>query len=43
MRQAVPMHYGTFPQLTGTPEQLRALVEPRGVTVLELQPGETAS
>ena len=43
VRQVVPMHYGTFPFLTGTPAQLRALLEPRGVQVLELQPGETAS
>ena len=43
VRQVVPMHYGTFPFLTGTPAELRALVEPRGVQVLELQPGETAS
>ena len=42
VRQVVPMHWGTFPLLTGTPAQLRALVEPRGVQVLELQPGETA-
>lgn len=43
VKQVVPMHYGTFPALTGTPARLRALVEPRGVVVLELQPGETAS
>ena len=43
VRQVVPMHYGTFPFLTGTPAELRALLEPRGVEVLELQPGETAS
>jgi L-ascorbate metabolism protein UlaG (beta-lactamase superfamily) len=43
VRQVVPMHYGTFPFLTGTPARLRALLEPRGVQVLELQPGETAS
>ena len=43
VRQVVPMHYGTFPQLTGTPDQLRALVEPKGVRVLELRPGDTAS
>jgi L-ascorbate metabolism protein UlaG (beta-lactamase superfamily) len=36
------MHYGTFPALTGTPEELKKLVEPRGVDVLVLQPGETA-
>lgn len=43
VRQVVPMHFGTFPFLTGTPATLRALVEPRGVQVLELRPGETAS
>jgi L-ascorbate metabolism protein UlaG (beta-lactamase superfamily) len=43
VQQVVPMHYGTFPALTGTPERLRQLVEPRGVQVLELKPGETAS
>src|SRR5688572_6044339 len=43
VRQVVPMHYGTFPVLTGTPERLRTLVEPHGVDVLTLQPGETAS
>jgi len=42
VRQVVPMHYGTFPALTGTPDRLRALVEPRGVQVIELKPGETA-
>ena len=39
----VPMHYGTFPALTGTPARLRELVEPKGVRVVALQPGETAS
>src|SRR5262249_45360045 len=42
VKQVVPMHYGTFPVLTGTPARLRELVEPRGVEVLELSPGETA-
>jgi len=41
--QVVPMHYGTFPALTGTPAKLRELVGPKGVQVLELKPGETAS
>jgi len=40
--QVVPMHFGTFPALTGTPARLRELVEPRGVRVIELTPGETA-
>ena len=42
VRQVVPMHYGTFPILTGTPEQLKELVEPMGIDVLVLKPGETA-
>lgn len=40
--QVVPMHWGTFPLLTGTPDELRRLVEPKGIQVLELRPGETA-
>jgi L-ascorbate metabolism protein UlaG (beta-lactamase superfamily) len=43
VRQVVPMHYGTFPILTGSPDDLRKLVEPMGVDVLVLKPGETAS
>jgi L-ascorbate metabolism protein UlaG (beta-lactamase superfamily) len=42
VRQVVPMHWGTFPLLTGTPAMLKPLVEPKGVQVLELKPGETA-
>ena len=42
VRQVVPMHWGTFPLLTGTPAALKALVEPKGIEVLDLAPGETA-
>jgi L-ascorbate metabolism protein UlaG (beta-lactamase superfamily) len=42
IRQVVPMHYGTFPVLTGTPERLKRLVDPLGIDVLVLKPGETA-
>jgi L-ascorbate metabolism protein UlaG (beta-lactamase superfamily) len=42
IRQVVPMHYGTFPILTGTPERLKELVTPMGIDVLELKPGDTA-
>jgi len=42
VRQVVPMHYGTFPLLTGTPDALKRLVDPMGVDVLVLKPGETA-
>jgi L-ascorbate metabolism protein UlaG (beta-lactamase superfamily) len=41
VKQVVPMHWGTFPLLTGTPAELRSLV-PAAVDVLELKPGETA-
>lgn len=40
VRQVVPMHWGTFPLLTGTPDQLKAKL-PAGVEMLELKPGET--
>jgi L-ascorbate metabolism protein UlaG (beta-lactamase superfamily) len=43
VQQVVPMHWGTFPLLTGTPTALKPLVEPIGVQVLELEPGQTAS
>jgi L-ascorbate metabolism protein UlaG (beta-lactamase superfamily) len=42
VRQVVPMHYGTFPILTGTPDRLQHLLDPHGVDVLVLKPGETA-
>ena len=43
VRQVVPMHYGTFPALSGSPDRLKHLVEPHGIDVLVLKPGETAS
>ena len=42
VRQVVPMHWGTFPVLTGTPAELKALLAPHNVEVLELEPGQTA-
>lgn len=42
VRQVVPMHWGTFPALTGTPTELKTLLEPHNIEVLELTPGETA-
>ena len=42
-KTVIPMHYGTFPALTGRPEQLRELVAPIGVEVLEMKVGETVS
>jgi len=40
VRTVIPMHYATFDALTGTPSQLQKLVEPLGVKVQELKPGE---
>jgi L-ascorbate metabolism protein UlaG (beta-lactamase superfamily) len=37
----IPMHFGTFPQLTGTPAALRKLAP--GTEVLEMTPGVTIS
>jgi L-ascorbate metabolism protein UlaG (beta-lactamase superfamily) len=42
VKQVVPMHYGTFPLLTGTPHQLEQHLKGTGIEVLTLQPGETA-
>lgn len=42
VRQVVPMHWGTFPALTGKPEALASLLTPLNIEVLQLQPGETA-
>jgi L-ascorbate metabolism protein UlaG (beta-lactamase superfamily) len=41
VKTVVPMHYGTFPELTGTAEELRTFAAPRGISVVELRPGET--
>ncbi len=43
--RVIPMHYGTFPVLTGTPEALRAACAERqvDVEVLALEPGESVS
>ena len=42
VRQVVPMHYGTFPLLTGTPQQLEQQLRGSNIEVLTLTPGETA-
>jgi L-ascorbate metabolism protein UlaG (beta-lactamase superfamily) len=42
-KQIVPMHFGTFPVLTGTPAELKAELKAKGAktTLLEMQIGET--
>lgn len=42
VKQVVPMHHGTFPLLSGTPEQLEQQLAGTGIEVLKLKPGETA-
>jgi L-ascorbate metabolism protein UlaG (beta-lactamase superfamily) len=37
----IPMHYATFPVLTGTPSDLRQCIEHLGIEVLAPKPGET--
>jgi L-ascorbate metabolism protein UlaG (beta-lactamase superfamily) len=38
-RKVVPMHFGTFPALTGRPQQLRELIGGSETEVWELEPG----
>jgi L-ascorbate metabolism protein UlaG (beta-lactamase superfamily) len=40
VKRVIPMHFGTFPALTGRPDQLAKLVEGSGTEVWELQPGK---
>ncbi len=41
-KQVVPIHFGTFPILTGTPAQFKAALEKRGLggRMIEMKPGE---
>jgi len=41
VRKVVPMHFGTFPPLTGRPGDLRELVEDLETDVCELEPGKS--
>ena len=42
VKRVVPCHYGTFPVLTGTPDELAKLVG-SGVTVERIEPGESVT
>ena len=42
VRQVVPMHWGTFPLLRGTPAELKTHLTGTSIDVLELEPGEKA-
>jgi len=39
-KMVLPIHFGTFPPLTGTPKELASLIDP-GIQVLTPAPGET--
>lgn len=39
VRQVVPMHWGTFPLLHGTPAEMKKHLDGKAIEVLELQPG----
>ena len=40
VKEVIPMHYGTFPLLTGTPEQLEAKLAGNGIRVRKLHLGQ---
>lgn len=42
-RAVVPMHFGTFPPLTGTPAELKRAAGDLDVEIIELRPGQTLS
>jgi len=37
----LPIHYGTFPPLTGTPKQLETYLKGTGIEVMMVNAGET--
>jgi L-ascorbate metabolism protein UlaG (beta-lactamase superfamily) len=44
VKHVLPMHYGTYPILAGTPDELRAELAARGlfdVEVHDIRPGES--
>jgi L-ascorbate metabolism protein UlaG (beta-lactamase superfamily) len=40
VKTVIPVHYGTFPALTGTPAELKTHLEGSGVAVVAPKPGE---
>jgi L-ascorbate metabolism protein UlaG (beta-lactamase superfamily) len=41
VKTVIPIHYGTFPQLTGTPAELEQHLKGTGISVMIPKPGET--
>jgi len=42
-KKVIPMHFGTFPALTGTAAELGRLIAGSGTEVWELEPGKTVA
>jgi L-ascorbate metabolism protein UlaG (beta-lactamase superfamily) len=42
VKRCVPCHWGTFPALTGTPDELDKLA-PAGVQIEKIQPGDSVT
>ena len=42
-KAVIPIHYGTFPVLTGTPAEFKRQATDLGIEVIELKPGQTIS
>lgn len=42
IKTVIPIHYGTMPQLTGTPKELSSHLAGTGIDVLALEPGGSA-
>jgi len=40
-KTVIPMHFGTFPVLTGQPGELKKLLGPAAPEILEMKPGQT--
>lgn len=40
-KTVIPMHFGTFPVLTGTPQAFKEQIADTGIEVVTMQPGET--
>jgi L-ascorbate metabolism protein UlaG (beta-lactamase superfamily) len=40
-KSVIPMHWGTFPALTGTPAEFKRLVADLGCEIVEMKPGQT--
>jgi L-ascorbate metabolism protein UlaG (beta-lactamase superfamily) len=38
-KKVIPMHFGTFPPLTGHPNELRELTQDTGAEILDVEPG----